>query len=203
MARSRPMEFEEEALPELPLERAYPYRTSWKITGCLSLFFAAVGLGGLALTQFGCDLMRNGMGWLGCGVVLVGLFVAITLLLSVVAIGVGIKDIISPDLIRVTLTALSLPESLRGFDRSEEAQKQDPPKPPKQPEEIPFSAIKWVRRGTSRTPDHDRLLVVHDLSEHTLKIDQHMMRPADFDELERSEERRVGKEGRSRESEKG
>ncbi|MCI0699734.1 MAG: hypothetical protein L0241_01440 [Planctomycetia bacterium] len=174
------MTFDDDA----PLERSYPYRTSWKVLGCLALFFAAVGFGGLALNQFGCDLMRNGMGWVGCGVAAIGLFVAGMFLLSLVAIGSGIKEVISPDLLRITPTALYLPDSLRGIDNSEEAKKQDPPKHPKQPEEIPFSAIKWIRCETRSGPNDDRLMIVHDLSDHTLEIKQHMMAPTDFDELE-------------------
>jgi hypothetical protein len=57
-------------------------------------------------------------------------------------------------------------------------------KAPAHPEEIPFSSIRCVRREGAIAPSSHRLLLVHALSDRTLEIEQTMMWPSDFDELE-------------------
>ena len=106
----------------------------------------------------------------------------------VAALALGIRESIRPPLLQVTTTALILPANLRQNSTKEEQDEQGEPKdlnqPPAHPEEIPFTAIRWVRREGLHNPGSDKLMIVHDLSTQTLVIEQAMMNPADFDELE-------------------
>jgi hypothetical protein len=173
------MAFEDEA----PLERAYPYHASWKSLACAILFLAAIGTLGAGLVPFGCALRRDGQQVLGSVVATFGVCVGVMLPFSLLLVVFGVKQAIFPDLVRVTPASLVLPDSLRGIDNSQ-ADEKEPPKPAQQPEEIPFSAIRWVRRETTPSPGSDTLVIVHDLSGFTLELKQYMMRPEDFDELE-------------------
>jgi hypothetical protein len=169
---------------EAPLERAYPYRSAWWVTGCMTLFFALLGAGGVALVPVGCEKVRQGQLPIGVALVVIGVFGAPMLLLAVLSLVMGVRDAFRPPLLRVTPTTLVLPEGLRGDPPQDEQGEPKPGAPPPQPSEIPFAAIRWVRREGRPNPGSDRLVIVHDLAPTTLVIEQFMMRTADFDELE-------------------
>jgi hypothetical protein len=71
---------------------------------------------------------------------------------------------------------------LRGNPPKDENGQPIPDAPKPQPEEIPFTAIKWIRREDG--PGGSQLLIVHDLSPTTLIISQFNLNGADFDELQ-------------------
>jgi hypothetical protein len=173
---------------ETPLERAYPYRGGWKVAGCTALFFGLIGTGGTALISFGCDQVRGGMLPVGIAMMVIGLFGAPMLLLMIAAIAMGFRDAFRPPLLRVTPTALLLPPDLRGtapepMDKNgEPLPEPEGGLPPPHPEELPFTAIRWVRR--EGLPGSQKLLIVHALSAQTLELQQMMMDAAHFDELE-------------------
>lgn len=175
------MTFEDEPPPE----RAYPYRTGWKVAGCVSLVCATAGAGGTVLVPVCCEQWRNGNMAFAPLAVLGAPCTAFTILLAVVAFGMAVRDAFRPPLVRVTPSALLLPTDARGQALEKDARgnpKRDGPWT--QPEEIPFAAIRWVRREAGISPGLDRLLIVHDLSPATLELQQSMMTAADFDELE-------------------
>jgi hypothetical protein len=176
------MAFEED---EPPLERAYPYCTGWKVTGCLSLFLGLVGAGGMVLLPVCCEQWRNGKPAFAVLAVVGAPCTLMSILLAVVAFGVAVRDAVRPALLRVTPAAVLLPDDARGqpLEKDEKGNpKADGPRT--HPGEIPFAAIRWVRREAGATPGSDRLLIVHDLSPVSLELKQDMMRAADFDELE-------------------
>lgn len=176
------MAFEDDA----PLERTYPYRTGWKALSCLSLCFGVTSAGGVALVPICCDQWRNGGNLVFGALALVGApCTLVAILFAVAAFIVAVRDAVRPPLVRVTLTALQLPDEVRG--QALEKDEQGNPKmdgPRQHPEELPFKAIRWVRRETGSTPGNDKLVIVHELSPVTLELQQSMMLPADFDELE-------------------
>lgn len=170
------------------LERAYPYRSGLRVAGCAALLFGLLGFGGTALVPVGCDKVRANQLPLGIALTMIGVCTAPMLLLALGAIVMGIRETINPPLLRVSTTSLLLPTNLRENSTTEEQDEQGEPKnlnqPLAQPEEIPFTAIRWIRREGPHNPGSDKLLIVHDLSTQTLVIEQHMMNTADFDELE-------------------
>ena len=147
-----------------------------------------LGVGGTALVPVGCEKVRAGNLPIGIAFVITGIFGAPMLLMALAALSVGIREAIRPPLLRVTTTALILPINLRQNSTREEQDEQGEPKDldplPAHPEEIPFTAIRWVRREGPPNPGNDKLMIVHDLSAQTLVIEQAMMNTADFDELE-------------------
>jgi hypothetical protein len=176
------MAFEDES----PLERAYPYCTGWKVLGCTSLFFAVAGAAGAVLVPVCCERWANGNNVAFGALAVLGLpCTLMSVLMAVVAFIGAVRDAVRPSLLRVTPSALRLPTDARGQPLEKDEQgnpKQDGPRT--HPEEIPFRAIRWIRREAGTSPGHDRLLIVHELSPATLELQQNMMRPADFDELE-------------------
>jgi hypothetical protein len=177
------MAFENESL-----ERAYPYWHGWRVVCCLVFVFGVLGSGGLFLLPLGWEKIRNDQLPLGVALTLIGLFCVPMLLLALLAVVTGVRDTFRPPLLRVTTTSLILPMNLRQSATVEAQDERGEPKdidpPPAHPEEIPFSAIRWIRREGPHNPGSDRLLIVHDLSDQTLTIEQHMMYAGDFDELE-------------------
>jgi hypothetical protein len=175
------MAFEDDAL-----ERAYPYCTGWKVAGCLALLFALVGAAGTMVVPVCCDQWRNGKNAGFAVLAVVGTpCTMIAILFAVVAFSTAVRDAVRPALLRVTPVALLLPDAARG--QALEKDEQGNPKPDSpltHPEEIPFSAIRWIRREAGTSPGNDRLLVVHSLSPATLELQQNMMQDADFEELE-------------------
>jgi hypothetical protein len=105
------------------------------------------------------------------------------ILFAVAAFVVAVRDTVRPPLVRVTPAALLLPDDARGQPLEKDEHGNPKPDGPRtHPEEIPFTAIRWIRReaGTG----NDRLLIVHNLSTATLELQQNMMSAADFEELE-------------------
>jgi hypothetical protein len=170
---------------EPPLERAYPYRTGWKVIGCLGLLSAAFGAAGAALMPVCCEKWRNGNVAFGVLAVLGTPCTMLAILLTFVAFLSAVREAVRPPLLRLTPTALLLPEGARGHaPGKDEPADTEPAEPHAHPEEIPFGAIRWVRREAGGAPGNDRLLIVHDLGPVTLELQQCMMHAADFDELE-------------------
>ena len=96
------------------LERAYPYCSGWRVMGCGVLMFGLMGGAALALIPFGWEKVQNGQMPIGVAMVVGGLFGAPMLFMAVFALVTGIRDTISPPLLRVVPRAL-LPESLKGL----------------------------------------------------------------------------------------
>jgi hypothetical protein len=175
------MAFEDEE----PLERAYPYRTGWKVLGCLFLVCATAGAGGTVLVPVCCEQWRNGNAAFGALAMLGAPCTAFAILFAVMAFAFAVRDAVRPPVLRLTPTSLLLPDDARGqaLEKDEHGNpKADGPRT--HPEEIPFTAIRWVRREAGTSPGNDRLLIVHQLSQATLELQQNMMRAPDFDELE-------------------
>jgi hypothetical protein len=167
------------------LERAYSYCSGWRVMGCGVLMFGTVGGAAIALIPFGYEKIQNGAMPIGVAMMVAGLFGAPMLFMAVFALFSGIREAISPPLLRVTPHSLLLPKSLKGMTETGESGSRDPDAPPTtQPDEIPFSAIRWVRREGPINPGSHKLVIVHALAPITLVIEQHMMKWGDFDELE-------------------
>lgn len=176
------MAFEDDS----PLERAYPYCTGWKVTGCLALFFTLVGGAGVMLVPVCCDQWRNGKNVGFAVLAVVGMpCTMMSILFAVVAFGLSVRYAVRPPLLRVTPTMLLLPNDARGqvLEKDEQGNPK-PDSPLTHPEEIPFTAIRWIRREAGTSPGNDRLLIVHNLSPATLELQQNMMSDTDFEELE-------------------
>lgn len=170
---------------DAPLERAYPYRTSWKLSGCMGLGFTVFALAGMALVPLCCEQWRNGNVAFGALAALGAPCTLMSILFAFLGFALAVRDAVRPPLLRVTPATLLLPEDARGqpLEKDENGNpKADGPRT--HPEEIPFTAIRWVRREAGHAPGNDRLLIVHQLSPATLELHQNMMRAADFDELE-------------------
>ena len=169
-----------------PPERVYPYRTGWKVFGCTSLMLGLAGAAGTVLVPVCCDQWRNGNMAFGALALLGAPCTLMSLVLAVAAFASGVRESIRPPLLRVTTTAVLLPEQTRGAPLEKDAQGNPQPDGPlTHPEEIPFTAIRWIRRETGTGgPGNDRLVIVHTLSAATLELQQSMMLSADFDELE-------------------
>ena len=132
-----------------------------------------------------CEQWRNGNNAFAVLAVLGTPCTLASILFAVVAFGIAVRDAIRPPLLRVTPTTLLLPNAARGQPLEKDARgnpKQDGPHT--HPEEIPFTAIRWIRREAGTNPGNDKLMIVHDLSTVTLELQQSLMRTADFDELE-------------------
>ena len=167
-------------------ERVYPYRTGWKVLGCTSLFLGLAGAAGMVLVPVCCDQWRNGNVAFGPIAVLGAPCTAFSILMAVAAFLGAVRDAVRPALLRVTTTALLLPADAQGAPLEKDARGNPLTDGPRtHPEEIPFTAIRWVRReADTGGPGNDRLVIVHNLSAATLELQQTMMRSADFDELE-------------------
>jgi hypothetical protein len=169
------------------LERAYPYRSGWRVIGCGFVLFGLIGGIAAALIPLGYEQVQAGRMPIGVAMLVVGAFGTPLLVMAAFTVIIGIRERIHPPLLRVTPTSLLLPASLRGDQSAtdrEELAEGTPAPPVLQPEEIPFRAIRWVRREGPINPGSHKLLIVHDLVPATLVIEQNMMQPGDFDELE-------------------
>jgi hypothetical protein len=167
------------------LERGFPYRSGWRVLGCGMVLFGGLGAGALALVPFGYEQLRNGQMPIGVAMMVVGAFGAPMIVMALMTLFAGIRDRFRPPLLRVTASSILLPKRLQGdpaLDKDEAGQ--DLTVPP-QPEEIPFTAIRWARREGPINPGSHRLVIAHDLASTTLVIEQHMMPWGDFDELDK------------------
>jgi hypothetical protein len=166
------------------LERAYPYRTGWRVIGCGALLFGTMGGAAIALIPSGCEKVQNGAMPVGVAMMVGGLFGAPMLFMAVAGLITGVRESIAPPVLRVTPTSLLLPDGLKGTAPKDEDGEPKPGATPTHPEEVPFSAIRWVRREGAVNPGSHKLVIVHDLAPVTLVIEQYMMNWGDFDELE-------------------
>jgi len=166
------------------LERAYPYRTGWRSIGCGVLMFGAIGAAAVALIPSGWEKIQNGAMPVGVAMVVGGLFGLPMLFMAVVGLIAGVRESFAPPLLRVTPTSLLLPGGLKGTPEKDEDGNPKPGAAPPHPDEIPFSAIRWVRREGPVNPGSHKLVIVHDLAPVTLVVEQYMMNWGDFDELE-------------------
>jgi len=126
---------------------------------------------------------------MGIALVVIGVFTTPMLLFSILMLLLGVREAISPPLLRITPNALLLPPSLCDLrtDQEEQTDRGEPKSldpPPAHPAVIPFPAIRWVRREVSGHTPNSNLMIVHNLSPRTLVIEQVMMNREDFDELE-------------------
>jgi hypothetical protein len=169
--------------------RAYPYHSGWRVLTCGAVFFGLLGAAGAAMLYAGYQQHLAGRLPVAVALWVIGLFGTPMLFFAFYAVYAAVRDSVAPPLLRVTPGSLLLPAILRqrtcepvedddrrGLDRL------DPP--PAQPEEVPFSAIRRVRREGAHAPASHRLMIVHDLSPQSLVIEAGMMNPEDFDELE-------------------
>ena len=163
------------------LDRAYPYWPGWGTVGCAIVFFGLVGGIGVSLLPGGYDRVQTGDLPTGIAMMVIGVFGIPTLGMAFLSFVGGIRDTFRPPLLRVTATTLLLPAGARG-DPPEDEYGEPISKEPPQPETVPFSAIRRITRGGPRL--NEILEVTHDLSTTPLQIKQHMMRAADFEDLE-------------------
>lgn len=169
-------------------ERAYPYCTSLRAVGCAALVFALLGGAGAAMLPFGYEQLRAGKMPLGVALIVVGLFTLPLLFFSISTLYSGIRDLIQPPLVRMTPIALCLPPVPRRCRPEQEKQDERGESKyldsPAHPETIALTAIRALYRESKVNPGSDRLVIVHDLAPFALVLEQYMMHPADFDDLE-------------------
>lgn len=170
------MAFEDE-----PPDREYPYWPGWGTVGCGVVFFGLVGGIGVSLLPGGYERVQTGDLPTGIAMMIIGVFGIPTLGMAFLSFAGGIRDTFRPPLLRVTATALLLPAGARG-DIPEDEYGEPISKELPHPETIPFSAIRRITRSGPRL--NEVLEIKHDLSELPLQLKQHMMRVADFDDLE-------------------
>ncbi|QJW97061.1 hypothetical protein [Frigoriglobus tundricola] len=163
-------------------ERAYPYWRGWQAVGCAVLFFGLVGTVGVSLIPAGYEKFQSGQLPTGIALLVLGVFGVPTLVMSLLTLLGGVRDTFRPPLLRVTGGALVLPTEARGEPPQDEYGEPVSAAPP-HPEVVPFAAIRWARRAGP--PLNPVLEVGHDLSPAPLQLARHMMRSADFDDLER------------------
>ncbi len=164
-----------------PAEHAYPYWRGWQAVGCAVLFFGLIGSIGVSLIPAGYEKVQVGQLPTGIALLILGVLGIPTLMMSFFVLLAGIRDTFRPPLLRVTATALVLPIEARGEPPQDEYGEPVSDEPP-HPQTLPFTAIRWVRRGGTRF--NHTLEVAHELSESLVRIERYMMRPADFDALE-------------------
>lgn len=167
--------------PNDPAERAYPYWAGWHVVGCAVLFFGLLGSIGVALLPAGCERVQTGDLPTGIAMMVMGLFGVPTLAMAFLSLAGGIRDTVRPPLLRVTATALLLPDEARGQPPEDEYGEPVGTEPP-HPQTLPFAAVRWAKR--SGPPLNPVLLLSHDLSTQALSLARNMMRKSDFDDLE-------------------
>ena len=161
--------------------RAYAYWVGWHVAGCAILFFGLLGSIGVALIPAGYERIQRGDLPTGVAMTVIGAFGIPTLGMAFLSIYAVVRDTFWPPVLRVTATALVLPTEARGEPPQDEYGEPIGDEPP-HPEEIPFSAIRWIKRSGPRF--NSELEIAHDLSKEGLRIRQHMMWRAEFEELE-------------------
>ena len=171
-----------DAKREEPLERAYPYWPGLAVTGCTAFALGLMGAVGAAMLPFGCEQMNAGKLPLAIALFTIGAFTAPMLLLGLFSLGLGILHVLRPPLLRLTASSLLLPRTARGTAPPHEGDEPKPGLP--QPDEIPLTAIRRVKREAKFNSGNDRLVIAHDLAPASLEIEQSMMRREDFEEFE-------------------
>jgi hypothetical protein len=167
---------------DTPPERAYPYWAGWGTVGCAIVFFGLLGSIAVSLIPSGYEKFQAGQLPTGIALMILGVFGIPTLGMAFWSLAAGIRDTFRPPVLRVTAAALVLPIEARGEPPQDEYGEPIGEEPP-QPETVPFTVIRRVTRAGPRR--NEVMEVTHDLSATALQIKQHMMRAADFDELEK------------------
>jgi hypothetical protein len=171
------MAFEDES----PDTRAYAYWIGWHVAGCAILFFGLLGSIGVSLIPAGYERVQTGDLPTGIAMMVIGVFGIPTLGMAFLSIYAAVRDTFWPPLLRVTAVALVLPIEARGQPPQDEYGEPIGEEPP-HPEQIPFTAVRWIKRAGPRL--NDFLLVAHDLSKEELRLERRMMWGGDFEELE-------------------
>lgn len=161
--------------------RAYPYWPGWHMVGCSVLFFGIFGAFAVSLLPAGYERVRTGDLPTGVAMMVMGVFGAPTLGMAVWSLVAGVRDTFRPPLLKLTPVALVLPIEARGEPPQDEHGEPTSAEPP-HPEAVPLAAIRSV--ATVGAPGRRALEIGHDLSKDKLRIEQNMMRPADFADLE-------------------
>jgi hypothetical protein len=161
--------------------RAFPYWAGWHSVGCSVLLYGLIGSIGVSLFPTGYEKLRAGQLPTGIALMVMAAFGAPTLAMAFWSVIAGVRDTFRPPVLRVTATGLVLPRVTRGEPPEDEHGL--PTKELPQPEVLPFAAIRQVTRSGPRF--NEVLEVAHDLCPEPLALRQHMMRRADFEELER------------------
>lgn len=164
-----------------PTGRAFPYRAGWHSVGCSMLLYGLIGSIGVSLFPTGYEKFRVGQLPTGIALMVMAAFGIPTLAMALWSFAVGVRDTLHPPLLRVTATGLVLPRSARGEPPQDEYGEPVSNEPP-QPQVVPFAAVRGVTRSGPRFSE--LLEVTHDLCAEPLLLRQHMMRAADFEELE-------------------
>jgi hypothetical protein len=162
-------------------ERAYAYWVGWHVAGCAILFFGLLGSIGVSLLPAGYARVQSGDLPTGVAMMVIGAFGVPTLGMAFLSIYACIRDTFWPPVLRVTATGLVLPIEARGDPPQDEYGEPIGEEPP-HPEQIPFTAIRWIKRSGPRFSNV--LAVAHDLSKEELCIRQCMMWSTEFEELE-------------------
>jgi hypothetical protein len=145
------------------------------------LLYGLIGCIGVSLFPTGYQKMQMGQLPTGIALMVMAAFGVPTLAMAFWSLIAGVRDTFRPPLVRVTATGLVLPRIARGEPPVDEHGL--PTNEPPQPEVLPFAAIRSVTRSGPRS--NEVLDVAHDLCAEPLQLRQHMMRAADFDELEK------------------
>lgn len=166
--------------PPLIAEHAYPLRAGCAAQGCAVAFLVVIG--GLAAATLPAGYLRIVNGDMPLGIVLcvLGLIGLPALILAPILMFSGLREVLNPEMLALTKTAIVLPPRLRGVPP--DAQGNVPPNAPgPQPQVVPFSAIRTVKTSDGRGI---RLQIEHELAPSPLVLHEFLMTPADFDALE-------------------
>jgi hypothetical protein len=161
-------------------EHVYTLRAGCAAQGCAVAFLAVIG--GLALATLPAGYLRIVNGDVPFGVLLcvLGLIGLPALIFAAMLMLSSLREVLNPDQLVLTETAIVLPERLRGLPP--DAQGNVPPNAPgPQPQLVPFSAIRTVKTSDGRGI---RLQIEHELAPSPLVLHEFLMTPADFDALE-------------------
>lgn len=161
--------------------RAYPYWSGWHTVGCSVLFFGIFGAFAVSLLPAGYERFRTGDLPTGIAMMVMGVFGVPTLGMAAWSLAEGVRDTLRPPVLVLTPNALVLPDGARGQPPRDEHGEPLSNTPP-QPVTVPLAAIRSV--ATVGAPGRRTLEIGHDLSADKLVIEQNMMRPSDFADLE-------------------
>jgi hypothetical protein len=146
------------------------------------LLYGLIGAIGVSLFPTGYQKMQAGQLPTGIALMVMAVFGVPTLAMAFWSLIAGVRDTFRPPLLRVTAAGLVLPRIARGEPPVDEHGLPVSNEPP-QPEVLPFAAIRSVARSGPRF--NAVMEVTHGLCPEPLQLRQHMMRTADFEELER------------------
>jgi hypothetical protein len=163
--------------------REYAFRSGCAAMGCVVIFLCALGLVSTFAMGFGLVRIQNGEGFqfaLGIAITaLCGLGMC-ALLLAPVMLYYAVQEARRPQFLFVTTVGIQLPSRLV-MPQLDAKGRPVPDAPPRQPQVIPFSAIRRISREDGS--GGSQVLIEHDLRPEPLGIAQYLMTPADFDDF--------------------